>query len=245
MNDEHRPSDFDNLEPTLEAAVKAALAGPIPEDAVERVKARAKQLAGDRLNSRLGENGTVPFDVVKSSRWRRWKTSRPLVASLTAAAAILVLATAAFLLLNHSGGQVFAQMVEKVKAANSVRFTMTLGFGKQAKLKNTMYIEGNRMRVEMSSGEIIQIADPDRKQGLILSVPGKLAQQMELTPDVAQAFQNPIDQLRRAKSDDAEPIGQEMLNGRRTQVYRLSKIDLPFIEGKGKMLLPVEIRTRY
>ena len=243
MNDEHRPSDIESLELPLEAAVKAALAEPIPEDAVERVKARAKLLAGDRSDSRLGENGTVPFGVAKSSRRHRWRTSRPLIASLTAAAAILVLATAAFLLLNHSGGQVFAQMVEKVKAANSVRFTMTLGFGKQGKLKNTMYIEGNRMRVETSSGEIIQIADPDRKQSLILNVPGKLAEQMELTPDVVRAFQNPLDQLRRAKSDNAEPIGQEILNGRRTQVYRLSKIDLPFIEGTGKMLLWVDVES--
>jgi outer membrane lipoprotein-sorting protein len=237
MNDKHRPADFEKLEPPLEAAVKAALAEPIPEDAVARVKARAKLLAGDCAGCRVSENGTVAINA------RRWKTSRPIVASIAAAAALLVVATAAFLLLNHSGGQVFAQMVEKLKAVNSVRFSMTMGIGKQGKLKNTMYIEGNRMRAEMSSGEMIQIADPDRKQGLILNVPGKLAQQMELTPEIVQAFQNPIDQLRHAKSDDAEPIGQEMLKGRRTHVYRLNKIALPFVEGKGKMLLWIDAES--
>ena len=60
MNDNHRHADFENLEPPLQAAVKAALAEPIPEDAIERVKSRAKQL-GDCPNFRPSENGTVPF----------------------------------------------------------------------------------------------------------------------------------------------------------------------------------------
>ena len=66
MNDEHRPSDFEYLEPPLDAAVKAALAEPIPEDAIERVKARARQLAATAVSPSRASN----------SRNRRWKASR-------------------------------------------------------------------------------------------------------------------------------------------------------------------------
>jgi WD40 repeat protein/outer membrane lipoprotein-sorting protein len=235
MNDNHRPADFEELEPPLKAAVDAALAEPIPEGAVERVKARAKRLATTAV--------APAFDSTSTCR-RSWKTSRPLIASLTAAAAILVLAAAAFLLLNHNGGQVFAQMVEKLKTVNSVRFTTAMGMGKQPKLKNAMFIEGNRIRVEVFGGQIIEIANADRKQALFLNPSAKLAQQMELTPEIVQQFQNPIEQLRRVKSDDAEPIGQEMLKGRRTQVYRLHKVDLPFVKGGDvKMLLWVDVES--
>ena len=45
MNHEHRSPDFERLEPPLEAAVQAVLADPLPEDAIERVKTRARRLA--------------------------------------------------------------------------------------------------------------------------------------------------------------------------------------------------------
>lgn len=138
MNNAHRPSDFESLEPPLEAAVKLALAEPIPEDAIERVKVRAKQLATTPVSS-FGASG---------SHNRRWKDPRSIVAGLTAAAALLVIVTAGFLLLNQSGSQAFAQMIEKVKAASSVHFTTTIRLGKEPEIKSVVYIEGNRSRSE-------------------------------------------------------------------------------------------------
>ena len=45
MNNEQDFRDSEMLESPLPAAINATLAEPIPEDAIERVKARAKQLA--------------------------------------------------------------------------------------------------------------------------------------------------------------------------------------------------------
>ena len=45
MNDEQRPPNLNSLEPPLQAAVNAVLAASTPEDAIERVKVRAKELA--------------------------------------------------------------------------------------------------------------------------------------------------------------------------------------------------------
>ena len=242
MIDEYRPADFESLEPPLQAAVKAALAEPIPEDAVDRVKARAKQLV-ECPNFRASENGTVPFDAARasSSRHRRWKTSRSLIAGLTAAAALVAVVIGGLLLFDHSGGQAFAQMIEKVKAASSVRFTTTVRLGKGGREHDAvMYLEGNRMRMEHFDGTLIDVADLDRKQGLALNMRGKLAQQVELDENVVGSFNNPIDQLRRVKSDDAEQIGEEDLKGRRTLVYRCHKVDTLFFKGNAEMLIWVD-----
>ena len=78
------------------------------------------------------------------------------------------------------------------------------------------------------------MGDFDRKKDLFLDMRRKLAKPTKIDANMAREFANPIDQLRRAKSDDAEQIGQEILKGRRTQVYRLHKIDLLGMKVKEK-----------
>jgi hypothetical protein len=233
MSDEYRSSDFERLEPPLQAAVQAALAEPIPEDAVDRVKSRARQLAAVAA-------ATSP---VLGSRHRGRITSRPLIAALTAAAALLVMAAAALLLLNHSGTRAFAQMVEKVKAASSVQFTTSIRFGRRPAIDGVMYIEGNRIRLEQFDGMLIEVGDITRKQALSLDMLHKVARADRIGVDVAQGLANPIDQLRRAKSDDAKQIGEEILKGRRTRVYRLSKADLLDFKGFAEILVWIDVES--
>ncbi len=233
MNDNHRPADFENLEPPLQAAVEAALAEPIPEDAIARVKSRAKQLAA------TGVAPSRDFNVGK----RGWTTARSLIAGLTAAAALLVMATAGVLLLNYSGGSAFAQVIEKVKAAKSVRFTTSIRLGKGREDKGVIYIEDNRTRYEQFAGTVCSLADIDQKRGLILDMANKRAQVITIDADVARISSNPIEKLRRMKPDDAEKMGQEVLRGRRTQVYRCHKIDTLFGMGSGEMLVWVDAES--
>ena len=231
MNNEHHPPDLDRLEPPLEAVVKAALAEPIPEDAIERVKTRAAQLA----------TSTASPASDTSSRRHRWRTSRPIMTSLAAAVAILAMVTGALLFVNYPGGQAFARMVEKVKAASSVRFTTTTRFGMGPEISGVMYLEGNRARFEQSDGALIEVGDLDRKQALLLDQHRKLAQPVDIDAKLAQQFANPIDQLRRSKPADAEPIGEELLKGCRTQVYRLHKVNLLGIKGNKEMLVWIDV----
>jgi hypothetical protein len=233
MNDNHRHADFENLEPPLQAAVKAAMAEPIPADAIERVKSRARQLAAT----------TAARAHDPSAGKRGWKASRSLIAGLTAAAALLIVATVGILSLNFSGSQAFGQVIEKVKAARSVHFTMVHRFGTQREEKAVVYIEGSRMRMEQFNGMLVSVADVDRKQCLVLNTSAKLAQKVKMDADAARAFNNPIDQLRHVKLDDAKKIGQEMLGGRRTQVYRFDKADMLFFQGKAEMLVWVDVES--
>ncbi|MBN1588296.1 MAG: WD40 repeat domain-containing protein [Pirellulales bacterium] len=233
MKDEHPFRDFESLEPPLEAAVKAAIAVPIPEDAIERVKLRAKRLA----------TNTVSPYLTSSSLSRRWKVSRPLVAGMSAAAALLVIVTAGFWLLNQSGGQAFAQMIEKVKAASSVHFITAIRSGKGPETKAVVYVEGNRIRSEEFNSTTFSVADLDQKQLLIVDMADKRAHLIKLDADLARTASNPIDKLRRMKSDDAEQIGETRLKGRRTQVYRCRKIDAVFCMPDGEMLVWVDVES--
>lgn len=231
MNNEHRALDIDRLEPPLEAAVKAALAEPIPADAIERVKTRARALA----------SSTASPAPDAAPRHHRWKASRPIMAGLGAAAVLLAMAVGGLLFVHYSGGQAFARMVEKVKAASSVRFTTTARIGMGPETSGVMYLEGNRARFEQSDGMLIEVGDLDRKQGLLLDHNRKLAQPVDIDATQARELANPIDQLRRAKPTDAEPIGEELLKGRRTEVYRLQKVDLLGIKGNKEMLVWIDV----
>src|SRR5580700_11160697 len=102
MNDERYPVDFESGDSPLKEAVQTVLAEPIPEDALQRVKSRARLLANPPAVTLAGEHG---------SRTRRWKASRVVLAGLTLAAAVLVVVAGVLPLLEHSGGRAFAQVI--------------------------------------------------------------------------------------------------------------------------------------
>jgi len=234
MNDNHSPLDFEKLEPPLEAAVQAIRSEPLPEDAIDRVKERAKKLAQPSI---------VTLPIRNDTHDRRWKTSRPILSGLTIAAALLVIVTGLVMLLDRSAENAFAQVIEKVKAARSVGLTMITRFGHQPEMSAQMFLEGNLMRIEHFEGRLIQVGDLDRKLALFLDVQRKLAQSLDIDTKLTREFANPIDQLRNAKSNDAENIGQEILNGRHTNVYRLRKMDLFGIKGSGEMMVWVDVES--
>lgn len=235
MNDEHPTDVFESLEPPLRAAVQAVLGEPLPDDAIERVKARARELAKPSTATRPQVDGVGK---------RRRNASRLVVGGLAAAAALVAAAIGVMLVVDGSGGRAFAEMVEKVKAVHSVRFATTTRFGRQPAIDGRMYLEGNRLRLEQFDGMLVQVGDLDRRQALFLDRHRKLAQPAEIDDDVAREFANPIDQLRNATSDDAEAIGQEILNRRRTQVYRLRKVDLLGFSGNAEMLVWVDVESK-
>lgn len=234
MSEEHRVPDSESLEPLLEAAVKATLVEPIPHDVVARIKTRAKLLAVPAVSS----------SGVSGSQKQRWRVSRSTMACLIASAAVLVVVLAVFLLLSQSSSQAFAQMIEKVKAASTVRFNTTIQLlGRGPDSKHVVYVEGNRSRSENVNSATLSVVDVDQKQLLFLDMAQKRAHPRKLDADLARTASNPIDKLRCVKSNDAEQIGDEMLNGHRTHVYRCRKIDTLFGLGDGETLVWVDTES--
>ena len=234
MNQQTHPHDFENLEPPLDAAVQAVLAEPVSDEAVERVKTRAKQLA------------TKPTPMLPRLRRfdrREWRTSRVVLAGFAVVAAVLIMVTGATVWLDRSANRAFAQVIEKVKAAHTVRLLTATRFGQSPEIDGQMFLEGNRLRWEQVHGILVQVVDLDRKRAVFLDTQRKLAQEVNIDTEVARAFANPIDQLRSAQSSDAVSIGAEILRGRRTLVYRLPKIDLLGMKGSGEMLVWVDAES--
>jgi outer membrane lipoprotein-sorting protein len=233
MNHEHFSTDSEELPAPLDAAILAVQEEPLPVDAIERVMFRASQLA---------KTSPVSVTPVPDLRPRGRKVSRVVLGGLSVAACVVAVAGVA-LFLDRSAGQSFAQVVEKVKAARSVRLKMITRFGHQPEMEGKMYLDDNRMRVEQFDGMLAQVADFDRKQALFLDGHRKLAQPLEMDTKAKDAFANPIDQLRRAKTSDAERIGQEVVNGRRTNVYRLRKVELLGMKGFAEMIVWTDVES--
>ena len=231
MNHADSGSEFEPLESPLAAAVAAILAEPIPTEAIEHVKTRAK-----------GLTDVVAHPPRPEGRFAgRRKLSRVLVGGSIAAVAALALMSGLNLLTDRAADRAFAQVVEKVKSANSVRFKMTSRYGRQPEAEDLFFFDGSRMRSEQFHGKRIEIADLDQKRVLYLDTHRKLAQSTELNAKLAELLVNPIDQLRRVKTHGAELMGEEMLDGRRSVVYRLRKSTLLGLQGD--MLLWVNPQT--
>ncbi len=235
MNPENRFYDDDRFQPHLDVAIQTLNAEPLPDDAIERVKARAVKIANaSPVRLPLTKPGANPGN---------WRISRRSFAGLAIAAMLLLAFAGAIQILNHSAGRAFAAVIEKVKAAGSASLTMSVRMGHRPETDGKMYLDGNRIRLEQFHGTLVMVTDLERNRVLVLDAPRKLAQLTDANADVVRGFADPLDQLRHAKSADAVSIGQEILDGHRTQVYRLNKVDLLGFKGNAQMLVWVDDAT--
>lgn len=231
MRHDHPARDDENPPFPLDASVQATLEEPVPEDALERVKARAK---------RIGQTSTVAPAPASRSRRPGRRASRVLVGALALAAALLIMATGISQIWDRSGGQVFAQAIAKVKSAGSVRFTTAIKFGRRPEIDGRMYLQDNRLRLEQFGGQLVLVEDVAHKRALFLDLARKRVQETEIDAQAARDFENPIDQLRAAKTDAAESMGDEMLHGRLVHLYRLPNADLFGMKGIADMLVWID-----
>ncbi|MFO1093091.1 MAG: hypothetical protein U0992_07230 [Planctomycetaceae bacterium] len=223
MNHNHSPQDSERLESPLDAAVAAVLAEPIADASVQRVQQRARVLFRPAAAVR-------PNDM---SRPRK-SLSRMVGGGLIAVVALAALAIGTSLVVDRGAGSAFAQVVEKVKAANSVQFHMTSTVDGKTEMVNRVFLEDDRMRIELGDG-LVQIANLAEKKLLMLDTGRKQVQTTPLDSDTAKLLSNPVEQIRQAKSDDAEAIGEEVLDGIRCSVFRLHNVHL--LGASGDMLM--------
>jgi len=235
MNREYDPFNFEEHEFPLDAAIQAVLAEPLPEDAIQRVKANTR---------RIDAESAAPMTRTQVGPYLGRLSSGGVIAVLTFALGIAVAVLSMTVPIVYSGNQVFARVIERVNGFRSLRCTMVTRMGKHPEVDGKLFLAGNNVRIEQFDGALIQVNDIDQKQTLFLDTQRKLFQVSEITPEMVQEFANPIDQFRDAKPKDAVPIGEELLNGKRTQVYRLSKVDLFGMRGNAEMLVWVDLPTQ-
>ena len=193
------------------------------------------------------QSAGMPRDVVRLNERKR-KMFRLMRNSGAAAAVALIAVLAGWLfLMDRTASPAFADVVEKVKNAKSVTFvakvpTVVQG-NERGVLQQRFYVRGDVYRMEALSAQedvpvprdapqvlVAIIVDAKHKKALLLDFGGKVARYIEAGEKqwqvMSQELANPIEKLRELKDEDAERLGEEELNGRNTQVYRLKKADL-------------------
>jgi outer membrane lipoprotein-sorting protein len=252
MNDEHRFPNFDGLEPPLEAAVKVALEEPIPEDAIDRVKARAKLLAattgspthtrGSRHRSRKAtsfsdgrqaDTARPTFPTHCVTTWTKWMMRSS--ACRIAAAAVLVFAIAGVALWFHVSGtpSAFAEFIKPILEAKSAKFKATFERnGKQVATANGMWLAPNRERMELQEpGQPmeIRIADTGKGVGVRIDAAKKtvvINKVVGLPRELTSM--DPLEEIRSLLRDAGkrdvkrQSLGEKEVDGRRAVGWRVS-----------------------
>jgi len=176
--------------------------------------------------------------------------------SIAAAAAVVGVVAGYFLLVHPTAGVTFAQVIENVTKAESISFVFRQKMGSQPIMVSRMWMQQDNIRmdllgVEMSAdltgpqaegvrklkelGEggklaalLTMIGDTSRQEAIELDHFRKTAVKRNMDARVAACIsQNPGEQFRNVKGDDAELVGEEQRDGRKVLVYRLTKLDLP------------------
>jgi len=236
MNGDLNSPDREPCNSSLDDAVRAATMESVPDDAIERVKRRAKDLAQPQMTS-------LRSNPDSSSRGRKDATS--VLWGVGVAAALLVMVTSMNLWQGGTGGQAFAQVVAKIREAATVQFHMSTRMAGQHSDDAKYYLSGNRIRIEQLEGRMILLGDLENQKALLLDTQRKLAQEREIDDKLVEKFANPIEQLRKVASVNAKPAGEEILNGKNTEIYRLDKFEfLGMLSGRNETRIWVDPESR-
>jgi len=175
-------------------------------------------------------------------------------------AAIVLLAVAAALIWSdRAATSTFAQVIDNTKKATSVIFNGKATVSSSAPERRTKllsegksYLQGHLERTESRTdqngfdgpyrpSESISISDWRTKQELVLNPAAKTAGWLDIDK-IATEYKNPIEAISTLVDNDAELVGDEELNGRKTRMFKLLRTDFLFghkannaQEGEGKL----------
>lgn len=174
----------------------------------------------------------------------RWSNIAALVVAMAGTAAVVM---------HRSASVALAQVVDKVAAADSVRFVLIYGSAVDEAKELQCVMQGTKARVQHPQG-VVMLADTDSMECLYLDTKNKAAGRFKLPERVAvELAMNPVEQLRQARSEDAKPLGNELIDGKNAALFRVSGVKLFGTESdKGEMriwvdsasMLPLKIEIR-
>jgi outer membrane lipoprotein-sorting protein len=170
------------------------------------------------------------------------------ITKLAAAAVIIV---AAFFVISQisSPTSAFAKVIEKVTNAESISFTLKQQLGNPPAFIGKMYIQGEKIRMDMTGAEGDQpgldklreemkrrnltafqsmIGDFKAKEAIDLDHFRKTFKKRQLDDRAVDHFTqtNLVEQFRSVKPEDAQRTGEESQNGRKVDVYVVRHVDL-------------------
>ncbi len=209
---------IDRLEQATEALRGAPVADGPPPQAVAATVRALQSLNNSPDAVRLSQRRSIMFRVARYG-------------SLTAAALLAALVAGWLLLPGRMGGTSFAGVIEKVNQAKSVTCVLKQKTANTVESVRKLYIREDAIRMEMA-GVGIFVFDLKQRKAIDLDERSKTVELPSVEAGVP--IPNPLAQLRKLKQQDAERIGEEMLDGRKVEVYRLKNVDLFEMKFKAK-----------
>ncbi len=225
MMNEFRPNEGDSR---LDAAIAAMRNLEIPTDPVERIKIKARAL------SHVQE--VTPLAPRRSKRL----AAAGWLASIAATMA-LAIGTIVWLAVPTSASA-FAAMVQNAKKAQSVKGVIQFQTATRTD-ESPFYFQGNKARIEFAKGALVRLIDFDQKKLVVLENYKKSYGIGKTGNDPSMGNNNPVEQLSQAKTSEAKQIGEEWLDKKLTQVYRVGKFNMMGIRGEGTMTVWVDKET--
>ncbi|MEX2138798.1 MAG: hypothetical protein WD894_06020 [Pirellulales bacterium] len=144
----------------------------------------------------------------------------------------------------------FAEVIQQVAKVKSVTFvsnsTLRNDSTKEIVLREHVkwYVQGQQLRMEDTVGTTATFADLAQKHIGTLDLKRKTAFTHLLDDDLGELFANPIGQIQQLKAGDAKLVGNEVLDGRKMQLYELDKVDFLMMGGKGATSIWVDPQTQ-
>jgi hypothetical protein len=186
------------------------------------------------------------FGPLLPSFLERFTTMPPL--ARFAAVLLLAAGIAGTLTIMTSGrrgpGVAFADVVENVRAARTVTYTMRIG--DDPKPFRVSLMEPGLVRTELPGGEV-SIMDRVRGKNLLLNPVGKMATIFETKPDgQAGGGMNEIDHLRNFRGKPDADLGEQVIDGHPARGFRFSEggwNNVVWVDTKSNLPVRMENKT--
>lgn len=223
MNNRPNPETNDLLDRASEALRQSPIpAGPSRELVASTI---------ERLQMEIPS--TDPPDLVRLAQRRNLMIRIAGLSTVLAASVLVALFVGSFFINARTS---FAEMLAEVKKAESVTLTNRQKIGNAPTFEFKWYMQGQKFRMEMP-GVFAYIWDMDEPTYLNLDLVRKIAKAHPANQEAREAFANPVQQLQKAKPEDAKLVSEDEIGGKKVDVYQVAKID--FLGGKGDGLMKI------
>ncbi len=205
----------------LDRAAEALRDAPVPEGPPPGLVASTVQAL---------QSSEIPPDDVRISQRRRLMVRMARYGGAGVAAAVLLALLGHFWFAEGRAHAAFADVIENVRKAQSVSFVFHQQLGGPPTLSSQWYVQGDAVRMEMP-GQLVVIADVKQKKTVQLNLVEKVAEVSDIDAKTARQqakrftdpFANPVEYFGKLTAEDAEKTGEEELDGRKVDVYRLKR----------------------
>jgi outer membrane lipoprotein-sorting protein len=223
----------------------------------EHVRLRTSKALDERVKATLAGADTGVEEPSKKGRTAMFRLIKTVGGKLSLAAAGVAIAVGLACYLIGSRSVAFADVLEKVRAAHTVKFkitTQTAGLlpAQTASslpvslTEDVMMMEPGKSRITMP-GDAVMIADESRQEFLVLDPVKRTA--MVITPSEKRPSQGPLeflDQMRKLEAGSQEKLGQREIDGKTATGFHVSKGPIDWtiwVNDQTSLPIRVELKT--